>query len=104
MKIEEKDVDKLNINLTISGKIYPFTLYIPEDEIYYRNAQKLINNKLDEYRNQFKGLFNIDTKDFLAFIAVDALLDAQKLHDSYTQLQQDVFEKLNRLEKEVSID
>jgi cell division protein ZapA (FtsZ GTPase activity inhibitor) len=102
MKIEKKDDDKFKMSLNIAGKNYPLFLEIPEDEIYYRIAQKLINNKLDEYHNRFKGLLN--TQDFLAIIAVDALLDAQKLQESYTQLQQDVFERLNKLEKEVSIN
>lgn len=72
--------ETFQINLPVAGKPYPITIQRVNEE-KFRKAAKLINDKIDEYKNTFEVE---EPKDYLAMAAlqlVSELVELQKHTD-----------------------
>ena len=90
------DKNKLRINITIEGRVYP--LFIDRtDEESYRLAAKIVNETVAKYRETFRDK---DSQDILAMAAFQVAL-------SNTELQNKVggslfIEELKNLNDDIS--
>ncbi len=90
--------EKIKANLTVNGEQLPFVIdeYL---EPYYRNAAKLINERMSELQNRFGTQAN--SEKLLAVIAVESVVDALQADDNYQLLRKRVNEQLDSLEAKV---
>lgn len=70
--------DKLVITIRVSGLSYQ--LSIPrQDEILYRRASKLLNERIDHYREKF----DVSNVDILTMVAYEFAVEHEKLQNQY---------------------
>ena len=71
------DKNKLRINITIEGRVYP--LFIERaDEENYRLAAKVVNETLGKYKEMFR---DNDSQDILAMTAFQIALNNTELQN-----------------------
>ncbi len=68
-----KNEDKFSLTLVIDGRKYPITILRSEEEAF-RNAEKKINNKINQYRITYGDSSGLITQDFMAMAAIQALV------------------------------
>ena len=91
-------MEDLSIKIKIADREYPMKVKLTDEE-RVRMAGKLINEKINSYREQF----GIDDKqDLLAMVAFDCLIDKMAADETYQVIDQTVFEKVNQLNHIVS--
>ncbi len=86
--------EKIKANLNVNGELLPFVV---DDytEPYYRNAAKLINERMSELQNRFGAQAN--SEKLLAVIAVEAAVDALQANDNYLKLRTTIDKQLDTL-------
>jgi cell division protein ZapA len=83
-------MEHLSIRIKIADREYPMKVK-PEDEARVRNAGRVINEKLRNYREQF----GIDEKqDLLAMVAFDCLIDKMQMEEKSQGIDEGVSEKV----------
>jgi cell division protein ZapA len=83
-------MEHLSIRIKIADREYPMKVK-PEDEARVRNAGRVINEKLRNYREQF----GIDEKqDLLAMVAFDCLIDKMQMEEKTQGIDEGVSEKV----------
>ena len=70
--------DKLKIHLQIDRERYPLVIN-REEEIFYRDAAKMIDNKLNNYRSLFP---NLGTMKHWSMVALQLAYDNANIKDS----------------------
>ncbi len=95
--------DKLSINIKIGSRIYPISINREEEE-RYRIAAKMLNETVNQYREQFN---NSDTQDILAMAAFQFVLkyvDVEQKNDQESLLDaiEDVNDEITDFLKEKS--
>lgn len=86
--------DTLNINLTIGGHKYPFTVKRSQEELY-RKAERETNEMI----SQIKSAFQLDDEGVLAYAAV--LLALDKLEHTTSRSLDDDMAELTRLDRQL---
>lgn len=89
--------DKLSIKVLIANRHYPLKV-APDTEPRIRNAAKAINDKILQYKQQYKDK-DKDDQDFLAMAAlqlVSKMLDLEQANDT-----QPFLEGLSQLDTEL---
>jgi cell division protein ZapA len=66
--------NNLNLNVIVAGRPYKLKV-TPEEEVIVRQAGREINEKVQNYQDQF---YSKDKQDFLAMIALQQRVDALK--------------------------
>jgi cell division protein ZapA len=66
--------NSLNITVMVAGRPYKLKV-TPEEEAFVRQSAKEINEKVQQYQEQF---FSKDKQDFLAMIALQFRVDSLK--------------------------
>lgn len=66
--------NSLNITVMVAGRPYKLKV-TPEEEAFVRQSAKEINEKVQQYQEQF---FSKDKQDFLAMIALQTRVDSLK--------------------------
>ena len=90
-------MEELPIRVKIADKTYKFYVE-PESEAILREAAKQIQDSLKEYRES--GFH--ETKEALALIAFDCLVEKLRAEKQKQRLQQMVFDKITKLEETVT--
>ncbi|HTJ51532.1 MAG TPA: cell division protein ZapA [Cyclobacteriaceae bacterium] len=91
-------MEELSIKIKIADREYPMKVKRADEE-RVRMAGKLINEKIKSYKEQF----GIDDKqDLLAMVAFDCLIDKMATEENHQNIDQTVFEKVDRLNQLVS--
>jgi cell division protein ZapA len=85
--------DQLNINVLVAGRPYKLKVEAGEEGIV-RQAAKNVNDKVQEYQQQF---FTKDKQDFLAMIALQTGVEALKPKNNNEGDSQFWAEKLDAL-------
>ena len=70
--------DKLKIHLQIDRERYPLVIN-REEEIYYREAAKMIDNKLNKYRSLYP---DFGTMKHWTMVALELAYENAKIKDS----------------------
>ena len=83
--------DLLTIQLNIGSRIFPITLKRKDEEIY-REASKLINDKLQKYISTFPDQ---EKEDYVTMVALDIAISLIKEKNFDDQLQE-VVSELNK--------
>lgn len=91
-------MEKLSIRIKIADREYPMKVD-PEDEERIRNAGRIINEKLKEYREQF-GID--DHQDLLAMVAFDSVVDKIKSEADHSTVDQSIHDRISFLNNLVS--
>lgn len=69
-----KNEDKLSLTLVVDGRKYPIKILRSEEEAF-RNAEKKINTKINQYRISYGDSSGLITQDFMAMAAIQALVE-----------------------------
>ncbi|CAN5492745.1 cell division protein ZapA [soil metagenome] len=89
---------ELSVRIKIGDREYPMKVEA-SDEARIRNAGKLINERMNAYRDRF----GIDDKqDLLAMVAFDCLVDTIQTEDGSTVTDESVVEKISALNHLIS--
>ena len=83
--------DLLTIQLNIGSRIFPITIKRKDEEIY-REASKLINDKLQKYISTFPDQ---EKEDYVTMVALDIAISLIKEKNLDDQLQE-VVSELNK--------
>ncbi|MDY5773185.1 MAG: cell division protein ZapA [Bacteroidaceae bacterium] len=83
--------DLLTIQLNIGSRIFPITIKRKDEEIY-REASKLINDKLQKYISTFPDQ---EKEDYVTMVALDIAISLIKEKNFDDQLQE-VVSELNK--------
>lgn len=83
--------DLLTIQLNIGSRIFPITIKRKDEEIY-REASKLINDKLQKYISTFPDQ---EKEDYVTMVALDIAISLIKEKNFDYQLQE-VVSELNK--------
>ena len=83
--------DLLTIQLNIGSRIFPITIKRKDEEIY-RDASKLINDKLQKYISTFPDQ---EKEDYVTMVALDIAISLIKEKNFDDQLQE-VVSELNK--------
>ena len=83
--------DLLTIQLNIGSRIFPITIKRKDEEIY-REASKLINDKLQKYISTFPDQ---EKEDYVTMVALDIAISLIKEKNFDNQLQE-VVSELNK--------
>ena len=83
--------DLLTIQLNIGSRIFPITIKRKDEEIY-REASKLINDKLQKYISRFTDQ---EKEDYVTMVALDIAISLIKEKNFDDQLQE-VVSELNK--------
>ena len=83
--------DLLTIQLNIGSRIFPITIKRKDEEIY-REASKLINDKLQQYISTFPDQ---EKEDYVTMVALDIAISLIKEKNFDNQLQE-VVSELNK--------
>lgn len=89
--------DKLPIRIKVADRSYGFQTD-PDEEEYLRKAGKLIQERIQEFRDMGYR----DVQDILARVAIDCLVARLKGDEQGERLQRTIFDKLTRLDQTVS--
>lgn len=87
----------IRVNVKIADRPYRLTVE-PESEAVVREAAKLIQEELNQYREQG----HTDTQEALAMIAFDCLVTRLRGERKMQRLQQMVFDKITQLDQVVT--
>ena len=87
-------METVKANLTLNGSNIPF-LIAAEDEVFFRDASKILNDRLIVLLNKY-GQF-ASTETLISTIAIEAMADALKAQDNYERLQEELNSKLDQL-------
>ncbi|NLO70082.1 MAG: cell division protein ZapA [Porphyromonadaceae bacterium] len=91
----KKDKDKFTINILLNGVRMP--LIIPrEDEVIYRNAEKLVNKQLEKYRKHYSQRSMEEILTMVAF-QIAAIAAKQSLFNN----EQPLVETIKELNEEL---
>ncbi|AKD54322.1 cell division protein ZapA [Spirosoma radiotolerans] len=90
-------MEELPIRVKIADRFYKLAVE-PESEAIVREAAKLIQDELKQYRE--RGLS--DTQEALAMIAFDCLVTKLRGERQMQRLQQMVFDKITQLDQVVT--
>ena len=91
-------MEKLSIKVKIGDREYPMKV-VAEEEERIRQAGKLINEKIKNYREKF----GIDDKqDLLAMVAFDSVVDRMEFEGQIDSNDSFLLEKLKSLNTELS--
>lgn len=88
-------MNELSININIAGRVYPITV-TPAEEADLRAAGKLIQDKLQQYSEQFAVR---DNQDALAMFALEIANELQKNKTRGNLADARIENELNRLEQ-----
>ncbi len=88
--------ERFNIKLQVAGKYYPLTI-LRSDEEKIRKAAKLINEKVERYKDNFEAG---DKADYLAMAAVQLVTQLIELQDK-TNVNP-IMDTLRELDNELS--
>ena len=86
--------DLLNINLTIAGRKYPFTIKRAQEELY-RQAEREANEMI----SRIKANFELDDEDVMVYASV--LLALGKLEQTTSRSIDDDMEELKRIDRQL---
>lgn len=86
-------MEELAVKIRIGGRVYPMKV-LATDEKCIRTASNLINEQVKTYSDKF-GIH--DKQDLLAMVALDCLIDAQKLKDEATKETQALEKRVDSL-------
>ena len=89
------DDQMMGINLLIGNKRYSLNIR-REDEIFYRDAAKMINNTLNKYRNKWPDL---SANDYWAMVALEIAFNLRTNEDRNDT--KPYLEKLDELTKDL---
>lgn len=92
----EKHSDTLSITLKLGSYIFPPMTVKREDEIVYREAEKLLNQRYSYYANRYPRLGN---EMYLAMMALDVAVQLKDMERSGNL--EPVLGRLNALLQEV---
>lgn len=84
---------ELSIKLKIGNREYPMKVK-PEDEERIRQAGKILNEKIKNYKNQF-GIE--DNQDLLAMVAFDCQVEKMKNEEAYSSTDEVALSQLKQL-------
>ena len=74
--------DSFTINLFLADKHYPLRIKRSEEALF-REAGRLVNDKLAQYRNHFDvSQSGLDLKDLLAMVACQLAIESLKANQS----------------------
>jgi cell division protein ZapA len=90
-------MEELPVRVKIADRTYRL-LVQPEAEAVVREAAKLIQDELNQYRSN--GI--IDTQEALAMIAFDCLVTKLRGEHQVQRLQQMVFDKITQLDQAIT--
>ena len=88
-------MSNIPIKIRIAGRNYPIRTK-PENEEMYRKAQKIIEDKIEEFRNQYSGGIG-DTQDLLAMVAFFAMIEKLLAEAGTKDFENQVSEKITRI-------
>lgn len=91
-------MDKLSIKIKIADREYPMKVLAKEEESI-RNAGRLINQKIKDYREKF-GID--DNQDLLAMVAFDSLIDKMSTDGESEHHDHVIVEKIQSLNNQVT--
>ena len=84
----------ININLLISGRSYPLKIKPDEEEIV-RRAAKRVNEKVQEFQEQYAAK---DKQDYLAMAALMSEIELQANKEKVTISDSTFFDKLREID------
>jgi len=84
---------ELSIKLKIGNREYPMKVK-PEDEERIRQAGKILNEKVRNYKNQF-GIE--DNQDLLAMVAFDCQVERMKSEEAHSSTDEVALAQLKQL-------
>jgi len=91
-------MEKLSIKIRIGDRDYPMKV-LAEEEERVRRAGKIVNEKINFYREKF----GIDEQqDLLAMVAFDSVVDKIKTEGSSTSTDSFLLEKLKSLNQDIT--
>ncbi len=91
-RADEQMTDKLNIRLTIAGKVYPLSIDREKEE-RYRRAEADINRIVTEFRGRFRA----ENEDYLALAALQIALQNLEMEMSRSLGEEiDTLKKIDR--------
>lgn len=91
---KDKDENKFTINVKINGTRLPLTIH-REDEILYRDAEKIVNHYIEKYSKDYSGKSMEEILIYTAY-QMAVLVAKQQYHQDVEPLAEKV-EKLNNL-------
>jgi len=84
----------ININLLIAGRSYPLKIK-PEEEEIVRRAAKRVNEKIQEFQEQYSAK---DKQDYLAMAALMSEVELQASKEKVTISDSTFFDKLREID------
>ncbi|MCU0324937.1 MAG: cell division protein ZapA [Spirosomaceae bacterium] len=93
------DTDKISFNLTLNGKDYPLTMS-RADEGHYRTAASMIDERISQLSSSSFG-GRLDQNEIIAFVALEAMVDALRVNGNYHRLQTEVQKYLDEIESKL---
>lgn len=91
-------MEDLSIKIKMAGREYPMTVKF-KDEERVRNAAKMLNEKLKQYRSQY-GIE--DKQDLLAMVAFDVFVEKLNEAETLQEIDNTVVDKINHLNQLIS--
>ena len=88
------NTELININLLISGRSYPLKIKPDEEEIV-RRAAKRVNEKVQEFQEQYAAK---DKQDYLAMAALMSEIELQANKEKVTISDSTFFDKLREID------
>ncbi len=88
-------MNELSIHINIAGRVYPISVK-PSEEAGLRAAGKLIQDKLQQYSEQFALR---DNQDALAMFALEIANELQKLKSRDDEIDEQIDHELNQMDQ-----
>ena len=92
------NTELININLLIAGRSYPLKIK-PEEEEIVRRAAKRVNEKVQEFQEQYAAK---DKQDYLAMCALMSEVEVLAGGEKVTISDNTFFDKLREIEEMLS--
>ena len=89
------NTELININLLIAGRSYPLKIK-PEEEEIVRRAAKRVNEKVQEFQEQYAAK---DKQDYLAMCALMSVVEVLAGKEKVTISDTGFFDKLREIEE-----
>ena len=89
---------ELSIKIKIAEREYPMRVEA-EEEAHLREASRLINEQIHQYRSRFG---TVDKQDLLAMVAFDAFVQKLEHETVRKEMETVVTERLNKLNRRIS--
>lgn len=71
------DADRQRINLLVGEKYFPLTV-LREDEPLYRKAAQSVNERLNKYKDKYRGNNTVSILDLMSITALDVAVTYMK--------------------------